>query len=109
MAGSFSATVDSSNLHSVVFDGVARALLVKFTSKACYRYVGVPIGIAKALVAAGSAGTYLNREVKPAFEAQAISESFFKKEFDRLSRTHNVVAINWAIVAGDGSLPVFPR
>ncbi|ABE47352.1 KTSC domain-containing protein [Polaromonas sp. JS666] len=109
MAGSFSTTVDSSNLHSVVYDSLGRSLLVKFTSKACYRYLDVPIGIAKALVAAGSAGTYLNREVKRAFEVQPISESFFKEEFDRLSRTLNVVAINWALVAGDGSIPVFPR
>lgn len=109
MAGSFSTTVDSSNLHSVVYDSLARSLLVKFTSKACYKYLDVPIGVAKALVAAGSAGSYLNREVKPAYEVQSISELFFKEEFERLSHTVNVVAINWTLVAGDGSIPVFPR
>jgi len=109
MGGSFSTMVDSSNLHSVVYDSLARCLLVKFNSKACYKYLKVPIGVARSLVAAGSAGSYLNRAVKGTFEVQTITESFFKEEFDRLSRTVNVVAINWALVAGDGSIPVFPR
>ncbi|WP_366945956.1 KTSC domain-containing protein [Polaromonas sp.] len=53
MGGSFSTMVDSSNLHSVVYDSLARCLLVKFNSKACYKYLKVPIGVARSLVAAG--------------------------------------------------------
>ena len=57
--------VDSSAIEAVGYDPAARKLHVRFKDTGLYVYSGVEEGIAAALLAAESKGTYFNQEIKP--------------------------------------------
>lgn len=56
--------VDSSNIEAIGYDQESRELHVQFVSGARYVYQEVPPQVFDGLMAAGSKGSFLNREVK---------------------------------------------
>lgn len=60
--------VESSNIHSVGYDGEEEVLYVKFRSGATYAYLGVPERKAMALLEAPSKGEYFADNIKDKYE-----------------------------------------
>ena len=60
--------VDSSNIEAIGYDDEAQELHVRFLSGETYVYHGVPRERFDAMMDAPSKGSFLNREVKGAFE-----------------------------------------
>ncbi|KKM62355.1 hypothetical protein LCGC14_1522560 [marine sediment metagenome] len=60
--------VVSSNIHSVGYDADENVLLVRFHGGALYRYLNVPENVYRGFLEAGSAGAFLNTEVKGKYE-----------------------------------------
>jgi lysyl-tRNA synthetase class 2 len=58
---------DSSAIARAAYDPVAETLDLWYRGGDRYRYFGVPEAIYDELVAAPSAGEYVNREIKPRF------------------------------------------
>ena len=61
------ASVSSSSIASVGFDGVLATLEVEFVSGAVYRYFAVPAAVHLQLMSAVSKGAFLNRFVRDVF------------------------------------------
>ena len=60
--------VDSSNIEAIGYDEITQELHVRFLSGAMYVYYNIPREIYDAIMNAPSKGSFLNREVKGAFE-----------------------------------------
>lgn len=56
--------VESSTLATVGYDEGGRLLELEFRSGAVYRYFAVPAAVHESLLAAGSKGSYFNREIR---------------------------------------------
>ena len=65
--------VDSSSIASVAYDERAFALEIEFKNGRTYRYSHVPPAAYRLLLQAPSIGQYVNRVIKPRFEARQIS------------------------------------
>ena len=61
------ASVSSSSIASVGFDGALATLEVEFVSGAVYRYFAVPAAVHLQLMGAASKGAFLNRFVRDVF------------------------------------------
>lgn len=57
----------SSNLDTAEYDTDTETLTINFYSGSSYEYYNVPQGVWSGLQAAGSAGSYFHRVVKPRF------------------------------------------
>ena len=65
-------TVDSSQVASVGYDHESQTLEVEFTSGALYQYFGVPADVYDGLLAAESAGRYLNSSIKGVYDYERV-------------------------------------
>ena len=65
--------IDSTSLASVGYDRASRTLEVEFQGGRVYRYFGVPPGRYRALLAAESAGRFLNTEIKGVYSYAPVS------------------------------------
>jgi hypothetical protein len=65
----------SSVIRSFRYRPSARELEVEFVSGRRYRYMDVPSGIALAMQAAGSKGSYFNRHIRGHFAFAALSSA----------------------------------
>lgn len=63
--------VDSSNVEAVGYDAASQELHVQFTNGALYVYFDVEEFRHQELMMADSAGSYLNREIKPRYRYEA--------------------------------------
>lgn len=63
--------VESSNIHSVGYDGESETLVVRFKSHTVYAYAGVPAKTALAFMEAESHGTFFHDRIKD-FEFEKI-------------------------------------
>lgn len=61
--------VISTNLAAIGYDDVASVLEVEFRNGGIYQYLDVPRMHFDALLGAGSAGEYFNRNIKPFYGA----------------------------------------
>ncbi len=64
--------VESSSVASVGYDEASHELEIEFRSGRTYRYLLVPPAAYRLLVQAPSIGEYVNRVIKPHFEARAV-------------------------------------
>ncbi len=64
--------VESSSVASVGYDGASCELEIEFRNGRTYRYLLVPPAAYRLLLRAASIGEYVNREIKPRFEARAV-------------------------------------
>lgn len=64
--------VESSNIHSVGYDGDSETLVVRFTSHSVYAYDEVPARVALAFMEAPSHGSYFHQFIKDRYEATQI-------------------------------------
>ncbi|HET9958632.1 MAG TPA: KTSC domain-containing protein [Polyangiaceae bacterium] len=64
--------VVSSSVAKVGYDPEQHVLEVEFHGGRVYRYVHVPIAAYRLLLQAPSIGEYINRVIKPRFEAQRV-------------------------------------
>lgn len=64
--------VDSSNIHSVGYEGDSKTLVVRFHSGTVYSYAGVKPAIALAFMEAESHGSYFHTNIKDRFDAEKI-------------------------------------
>jgi hypothetical protein len=60
--------VSSSNIASIGYDEGSGTLEVEFLNGAVYRYFDVPSNLYEALMAAASHGTFLNANIKGAYQ-----------------------------------------
>jgi hypothetical protein len=65
--------VSSSSIASIGYDASTRVLEVQFRSGSVYLYSDVPASVHRALMMAGSHGSYLNRYVKGRFRYRQVS------------------------------------
>ena len=63
------ATVESRSVVSVGYDARAFTLEIEFHNGRVYRYLHVPAAAYRLLLQAPSIGEFVNRQVKPRFEA----------------------------------------
>jgi hypothetical protein len=61
--------VDSSSIVSVGYDPRTFTLEIEFHNGRVYRYLQVPIAAYRLLLQAPSIGAFVNRQIKPRFEA----------------------------------------
>lgn len=110
---SYAKHVTSSMLESLVYHLPTNKLMVKFkTSGTCYVYSDVRKHEAAALLGAASHGTYFNAHIKGQFDEKPMDAFGFDTAFDNvaaLTEPRRFITIDWVKVAGDGSIPVFPR
>lgn len=59
--------VSSSNLQSVGYDAESSTLEVEFHHGGIYQYYGVPESAYRALMSAGSVGSYFSRNIRGAY------------------------------------------
>ena len=59
--------VSSSNLRSVGYDRDSSVLEIQFQTGSVYQYVGLPESVYRALLAAGSKGSFFNANIKGTF------------------------------------------
>lgn len=71
--------VDSSNIHSVGYEGESKTLVVRFHSGTVYSYAGVSAKTALAFMEADSHGSYFHTNIKDRFEAEKIDMSDLPK------------------------------
>lgn len=64
--------VKSSSVVSVGYHPATCELEIEFRTGRTYRYRGVPAAVHRLLLQAPSIGRYVNREVKPRFEAEEV-------------------------------------
>jgi KTSC domain len=64
--------VESSSVASVGYDRVTCELEIEFQNGRTYRYLQVPPAAHRLLMLAPSIGEYLNRVIKPRFEAKSV-------------------------------------
>ncbi len=64
--------VESSSLASVGYEEWTRTLEVEFHNGGVYRYLGVPLSVHRALLAAESRGAFLNTRIKPYYPYQRV-------------------------------------
>jgi len=64
--------VDSSSVMSVGYDPATFELEVEFRNGRRYRYQQVPIAAYRLLLQAPSIGVFLNEQIKPRFEVEAL-------------------------------------
>jgi hypothetical protein len=62
----------SAAIESFSYERESAQLTVRFRSGAAYRYLAVPIESYLALCAARSKGAFINREIKPRFDCEAL-------------------------------------
>jgi hypothetical protein len=66
--------VESTTLTSAAYDGAAQLLRLEFRSGAVYCYFGVPQGVYRDLMAAGSKGSYFNRNIRTRFPYHRLAD-----------------------------------
>jgi hypothetical protein len=64
--------VESSSVSAVGYDPAAFELEVEFRNGRVYRYQQVPIAAFRLLLQAPSIGAFVNKQIKPRFEAKAV-------------------------------------
>jgi len=64
--------VDSSSVSSIGYDSATFELEVEYRNGRCYRYLQVPVAAYRLLLRAPSIGEFLNKQIKPRFEARAV-------------------------------------
>lgn len=64
--------VESSNIHSVGYDGDTETLVVRFHGGTVYAYDGVPARVALAFMEADSHGSYFHANIRDRFDAEKI-------------------------------------
>lgn len=65
--------VDSSNVHSIGYDGATKTLQVRYKgSGKTYEHQNVPYDVHAKLMLAGSVGKYLNANIKPHYAAKEV-------------------------------------
>ena len=64
--------VESSSVASVGYDAVSAELEIEFRNGRTYRYQNVPVAAYRLLLQAPSIGEYVNRVIKPRFEAKPV-------------------------------------
>lgn len=64
--------LESSNVESVFHD--RDVLYVKYKGGACYRYTGVPAAVYDNLMLAESKGSFVNKEIKGAYDYELIKD-----------------------------------
>jgi len=64
--------VESSSVSRVGYDSETFELEVEFRNGRSYRYQQVPVAVYRLLLQAPSIGEFVNRQVKPRFEAKAV-------------------------------------
>ena len=64
--------VESSSVRAVGYDPATFELEVEFHNGRTYRYQHVPIAAYRLLLQAASIGEFVNKQIKPRFEAKAI-------------------------------------
>jgi len=64
--------VDSSSVASVGYDAATFELEIEFRNGRNYRYQKVPIAAYRLLLQAPSIGEFVNKQIKPRFEAREI-------------------------------------
>lgn len=62
--------VESSAIDAVAYDDEHRELYVRYHGGGCYTYADVPPDTWDALLAAESKGAFVNRTIKPRYEAR---------------------------------------
>ena len=67
MAESIVASVNSTCLDEVFYNGDAQELTLTFASGSTYSYAGVPADVAQGLVDAGSKGRYFQANIRGAY------------------------------------------
>lgn len=103
----------SSVLDALVYEEKNGRLLAKFkTFGRCWEYWKVSAIEASSLVNSGSHGTYFNDFIKGNFGENQVPATLFDDAFEKITALIKpllIVKIDWATLAGDGSIPVFPR
>ena len=64
--------VESSSVASVGYDAATFELEIEFRNGRTYRYQQVPVAAYRLLLQAPSIGEYVNKVIKPRFEAKAV-------------------------------------
>lgn len=64
--------VESSSVTSVGYDPATFELEIEFHNGRRYRYQQVPIAVYRLLLQAPSIGEFVNKQLKPRFEAKAV-------------------------------------
>jgi hypothetical protein len=64
--------VESSSIASVGYDELNHELEIEFRNGRVYRYLSVPPAAYRLLLSAPSLGEYVNRVIKPRFEAKSV-------------------------------------
>lgn len=64
--------VESSSVRSVGYNAATFELEVEFHSGRSYRYLKVPIAVYRLLLQAPSIGEFVNKQIKPRFEAREV-------------------------------------
>lgn len=64
--------VESSSVASVGYDQVKCELEIEYRTGRTYRYLQVPVAAYRLLLRAPSIGDYVNRVIKPRFEAKPV-------------------------------------
>jgi len=64
--------VESSSVRSIGYDTVTFELEVEFHNGRAYRYQQVPIAAYRLLLRAPSIGEFVNKQIKPRFEAKEV-------------------------------------
>ncbi len=65
--------VDSTNLASVGYDAIARALEVEFRGGRVYRYFAVPAADYDGLMSSSSKGRYFNENIKDQYDFSRVN------------------------------------
>ncbi|MEI9938390.1 MAG: KTSC domain-containing protein [Pseudomonadota bacterium] len=64
--------LDSSSVRAVGYDRATFELEVEFHNGRTYRYQQVPVAAYRLLLQARSIGEFVNKQIKPRFEAKAV-------------------------------------
>jgi hypothetical protein len=64
--------VESSSVRAVGYDPATFELEIEFLNGRTYRYQQVPIAAYRLLLQAPSIGEFVNKQIKPRFEAKAV-------------------------------------
>ena len=70
----------SSNLTRILYFKKRKLLVVQFKGERIWLYVGVPLSVVKALLAAESKGRYFNNHIRtnPRYPHQEVTDRFYK-------------------------------
>ena len=64
--------VESSSVAAVGYDAVSAELEIEYRNGRTYRYQSVPVAAYRLLLQAPSVGEYVNKVIKPRFEAKSV-------------------------------------